>query len=108
MANSGLILCNVEMSNLLTDLEDNRRQELRNSPLMPSTLLQFQRDSEGEEFLLQKASTPVHIANVIPLVVHPWVKDNLDIGTHIKFPKLLTLSVSILQRLLILQGMMTL
>ena len=54
---AGLMRRDAEMTNLHPDLGETRRQELRNSPFLPSPLFHSQLVQEGEEFLLKKGSS---------------------------------------------------
>ena len=54
MGNTGLLRREAEMTLLQPHLGDTRRQELRNSPFWPSSLLKSQLVEEGEDFLLKK------------------------------------------------------
>ena len=57
MVCAGLMRRDAEMTNLHPDLGETRRQELRNSPFLPSLLFHFQLVQEGEEFLLKQGSS---------------------------------------------------
>ena len=57
MVCAGLMRRDAEMTNLHPDLGETRRQELRNSPFLPSPLFHSQLVQEGEEFLLKKGSS---------------------------------------------------
>ena len=54
MVYAGLIRRDDEMTNLHPDLGETRRQELCNSPFLPSPLFHSQLVQEGEEFLLKR------------------------------------------------------
>ena len=53
MVCAGLMRRDAEMTNLHPDLGETRRQQLRNSPFLPSPLFHSQMVQEGEEFLLK-------------------------------------------------------
>ena len=57
MGNTGLLRCEDKMTLLQPHLGDTRRQELRNSPFWPSSLLKSQLVKEGEDFL-KKGTLP--------------------------------------------------
>ena len=57
MVCAGLMRRDAEMTNLHPDLGETRRQELRNSPFLPSPLFHTQLVQEGKEFLLKKGSS---------------------------------------------------
>ena len=54
MVCAGLMRRDAEMTNLHPDLGETRRQELRNSPFLPSPLFHSQLVQEGEVFLLKR------------------------------------------------------
>ena len=55
MGNTGLLRRKAEMTLLQPNLGDSRRQELRNSPFLPSPLFRSQLVKNGEDLLLKKA-----------------------------------------------------
>ena len=55
MGNTGLLMCEAEMTHLQSKLGETRRQELRNSHFWHSSLFKSQLVKEGEDFLLKKA-----------------------------------------------------
>ena len=57
MGNTGLIRRDAEMTNLHPELGKSRRQELRNSPFLASSLFHSQLVKEGKEFLVKKDVT---------------------------------------------------
>ena len=57
MGCAGLMRRDAEMTNLHPDLGETRRQELRNSPFLPSLFFHSQLVQEGEHFLLKKGSS---------------------------------------------------
>ena len=57
MVCAGLMGRDAEMTNLHPDLGETRRQELHNSPFLPSPLFHSQLVQEGEEFLFKKGSS---------------------------------------------------
>ena len=57
MVCAGLMRRDTEMTNFHPDLGETRRQELHNSPFLPSPLFHSQLVQEGEVFLLKKGSS---------------------------------------------------
>ena len=57
MGNTGLLRREAEMTLLQPHLGDTRRQELKNSPFWPSSLLNSQLVKVGEDFLLKKGTS---------------------------------------------------
>ena len=57
MGNTDLLRCEAEMTLLQPHLREMRRQELRNSPFLHSSLFKFQLVKEGEDFLLKKGTS---------------------------------------------------
>ena len=56
MGNTGLLRHKAEITLLQPNLDDSRRQELRNSAFWPSTLFKSEFVKDGEEFLLKKGT----------------------------------------------------
>ena len=72
MGNTGLLRREAQMTLLQPHLGDTRCQELRNSPLWPSSLFNSQLVKEGEDFLLKKA--PLKMLKVLdPIKTSPFV-----------------------------------
>ena len=57
MVCAGLMRRDAEMTNLHPDLGETRRQELRNSPFLPSPLFHSHLVQEDEELLLKEGSS---------------------------------------------------
>ena len=57
MGNTGLLRREAEMTLLQPHLGDTRCQELRNSPIWPSSLFKSQLVKEGDDFLLKKGTS---------------------------------------------------
>ena len=73
MVCAGLMRRDAEMTNLHPDLGETRRQELRNSPFLPSPLFHSQLGQEGEEFLLKRVLPSLKVRLSDPTKIGPFV-----------------------------------
>ena len=86
MVCAGLMRRDAEMTNLHPDLGGTRKQELRNSPFLPSPLFQSQLVQEGEEFLLKKGSSKSQGQTFRPYQNRPFHGPQRGRGRYRKTP----------------------